>query len=260
MAVQKGEVAVITGASSGIGRATAREFARQGYSLALIARRTELLETLVSELSKETPQGVFVAIPCDISRWTDVARAAEKVGERFGAVNVLVNNAGAFEYLSLEKSTPEKLDQMIDVNVRGVVYVTKAFLPWLKNAVQQGQRAKIVNVSSVGGLWGFSNMSVYTATKFAVTGFSSALRRELAAEKIQVATIYPGPVNTRVAPGTVPPKKGLTMLPEQIARQIHRLAASEKNYLVSHPAFSILTALEFLSPRMVDKLFKKITS
>jgi 3-hydroxy acid dehydrogenase/malonic semialdehyde reductase len=253
-----GKVAVITGASTGIGRATAHEFARQGYSLATLARRKELLDELNEELSKGYPNQRFVGYKCDVRKWEEVAAVAKAVLNDFDAVEALVNNAGAFEYLSLEKSTPEKLDEMIDVNLRGVVYVTKAFLPLLKNSVAAKRPAKIVNVSSIAGLWGFSNMSVYTATKFAVVGFTSGLRRELRAQGIQVATIHPGPVRSKAIPGkAVLNKKRLEMLPDQIGRQIFRLAVNSKRRRVSHPAFSIFNAIERFSPAAVDRLLKR---
>ena len=252
-----GHVAVITGASSGIGRATAEEFARKGYALAVIARREDLLITLIKELRELSPHGKFLAFPCDISNWKEVTEVAAKIATAFPHINILINNAGAFEYQSLEKSTPEKLDEMINVNIRGVLYMSKAYLPHMKRAVQAGGRAKIVNVSSISGLWGFSNMSAYTATKFAVAGFSSALRRELNPEHIQVATIFPGPVNTRLPKGKRPEKR-MVMIPEDIARQIFTLATSSKKNQIMHPVFMALHVLESLSPKMVDKVLKKI--
>lgn len=257
MAAVPGNVVVVTGASSGIGRATAEEFAKHGYAVAAIARRGDLLTSLINQLRERHPEGMFHAYPCDISKWTKVVEVAEKIAADFSNVNVLVNNAGAFEYQSLEKSTPEKLDEMIDVNVRGVIYVSKAFLPHLKKSAAAGGWAKIVNVSSISGLWGFGNMSTYTATKFAVAGFSSALRRELMKVGVQVATIYPGPVNTKLPKGTRPDKK-MVMIPEDIADQIYRLSTSPRKDQVSHPLFMALHMLESVSPKAVDKVLKKL--
>jgi NADP-dependent 3-hydroxy acid dehydrogenase YdfG len=253
------KVALITGASSGIGRATAHEFAKKGYHVAVLARRKDLLDALVEELAAKYSKQKIIAYRCDVRNWNDVMSAATSVLKDFDALEVLVNNAGAFDYCSLEKSVPEKLDEMIDVNVKGVVYVTKAFLPMLKNSRVAGRRAKIVNVSSIAGLWGFPNMSVYTATKFAVTGFSGGIRRELKNLGIQVATIHPGPVRTKPSPNR---KEGdlklLEMLPEQIAKQIVTLSFNSRQTYVSHPAFSFFRALERFSPEVVDRLLKKI--
>ncbi len=241
--------ALVTGASSGIGWATAIEFARNGFDVVVVARRKELL----SKLLEGMPKGNHRAEVCDVSQWSQV----EALSSRVSNLNVLVNNAGAFEYASLEKSVPEKLEEMINVNLRGVIYMCKAFLPQLKASAQAGQSSKIVNISSIGGLWGFSNMAVYTATKFAVTGFSSALRRELAKQKIDVASIHPGPVRNREVESKTP-KKAMTMLPDQVARQIFDLARSKNRRRISHPLFSMLNLLENLSPATVDKVLKKI--
>ena|GEM_PF-3186905 len=251
------QTAVITGASTGIGRATADEFAEQGYDLAILARRKELLDAIVDQLSNEYPERKFAAYRCDVREWEQVSDTAQQIQEDFKQINVLINNAGAFEYLSLEKSAPEKLDEMIDVNVRGVVYMTKAMLPLLRKAVSNGQWAKIVNVSSIAGLWGFSNMSVYTATKFAVTGFSSGLRRELRGQGIRVASIHPGPVRSKADIPENAPKKRLVMSPYEIADQVFSLATSKRNRLISHPAFTLLNAIEHVSPTVVDKFLKK---
>jgi short-subunit dehydrogenase len=251
-------VAVITGASSGIGRATAIQFARKGYDLAVLARRRELLDSLRAEILESLPERKVIAITCDVCKWTNVSDAFQTVEREFGVVNVLINNAGAYEYKPIETSEPTALDNLIDVNIRGVVYMTKAALPLLKKAASSSQWAKVVNVSSISGLWGFRNMSVYTATKFAVAGFSSGLRRELAPQGILVGTIFPGPVDTKVPTRTNGARKKLVMYPDEIAKQIHQLATSRRHNLVSHPAFRFLHALENLSPCMVDKLLKRI--
>jgi 3-hydroxy acid dehydrogenase / malonic semialdehyde reductase len=253
-------VAVITGASSGIGRATAWEFVRRGYSVAVLARRLAVLEGLVTELKAKYPQQKVIALQTNVTKYPEVAQAAETIESQFGKINVLVNNAGAFDYKPLQESTPEKLDEMIDVNVRGLAYVTKAMLPLLRKGAPEW--AKVVNVSSLSGLWGFSNMSVYTATKFAVAGFSSGLRRELGPHGIGVSTIFPGPVNNKVLSKKEvkdPKINKLIMYPDQIARQIYDLAVTHRKNRISHPAFAVLHALEKLSPKMVDRLFKLMT-
>jgi NAD(P)-dependent dehydrogenase (short-subunit alcohol dehydrogenase family) len=250
-------VVAITGASSGIGRATAEEFARKNWWVAVLARRQELLEDLVNGLRQKYPQGRFLALRCDVSSWQDVQRAAAAIEQEFGRLNVLVNNAGSFDYQLLEKCSVEKIDEMIDVNVRGVIYTTKAMLGLLAGAAKKGERSKIVNVSSISGLWGFSRMSVYTATKFAITGFSSAMRRELRLQGIDIGSIHPGPVRTRPE-GSTAPKKWSTMFPDAVARQIYALATSRRGRVISHPAFHLLHFLERLSPRAVDRILRKI--
>jgi short-subunit dehydrogenase len=252
------KVAVITGASSGIGRATAEEFARHGYAVVVLARRKDRLEKLVSQLSRQHAHLSFLAIPCDVTKWKDVQAAADQIAAKYPKIHVLVNNAGAYNYGTLEDIPHEKMDEIIDVNIRGVIYVTKALLPLLKLGAKDNSAAKIVNVSSIGGLWGFPKMSVYTASKFAVTGFSSAMRRELKEHGIDVASIHPGPVNSTDTPPAEAERKRMVMLPPQIAKQIYALAASKRRQHISHPAFTLLHALEYVSPEFVDRLLKRI--
>jgi len=258
MAQANEKVVVITGASSGIGRATAEEFAGHGYAVVVLARRQDRLETLTEQLKKEHSHPHFLSIPCDVTHWEEVSGAVEKIQKEFSRVNVLVNNAGAYEYGSLESSSVGKIDEMINVNLKGMVYMTKLLLPLLKAGAKAHPPAKVVNVSSIGGLWGFPNMSVYTATKFAVTGFSSALRRELRAENIDVSSIHPGPVNSADNPPAKADRKRMVMLPPQIAKQIFTLASSKRSRYISHPAFTLLHALENFSPELVDRLLKRI--
>lgn len=252
-------VVLVTGASSGIGRATAIEFAKRHYSVVVLARRKDLLQTLISELKEENPKGKFLVLTCDISKWSDVTAAFESIEKDFGKLNVLVNNAGAFEYAPFEKSSAEKLEEMINVNVRGVIYATKAAFGLLKKAADKNECAKVINVSSIAGLWGFTNMVAYSATKFAVTGFTSALRREWRSHKIDVASIHPGPVRTWVSPKEAErPKKAHVMLPPEIASQICDLATLKHGRRISHPTFSVLNVLENVSSDIVDKVLKKI--
>lgn len=250
-------IAVITGASSGIGRATALAFAREGYDVAVLARRRELLESLLDEMKAVSAKGRYLAVSCDVSQTQDVQEAANQVSQKLGDAHVLVNNAGAFEYAPFEKSSAQKTEEMIDVNVRGVIYVTKAFLPALKKTGTPKAPSKVINVSSISGLWGFSNMAVYTASKFAVTGLSSALSRELKHQNIRVSAIHPGPVRTKESPSGAA-KKTMTMLPPQIADQIVSLAGSSRRRLISHPVFTVLHWLDEVSPVLVDRVLKKI--
>ena len=249
------KVAVITGASSGIGRATAELFAKSGYSLAVIARREALLTTLVESLKGQNPGGQFIAYAGDVSSWTGVEAIAKKIEADWPQVNVLINNAGAFDYAPLEKASTEKIDEMIHVNIRGVIATSRYLLPSLRKGVGRGG-ARIINVSSIAGLWGFPSMAAYSATKFAVAGFSSALDRELKKQGISVSTIFPGPVNTKLAKGTRPEKK-MVKIPEDIAKQLLQMAEGSAKKKV-HPLFNALSWLDQVSSPTVDKILKKI--
>ena len=249
------KTAVITGASSGIGRATAERFAKAGYSLAVVARREPLLASLVEMLQASYPQQRFVAYVVDVSSWSGVEEFGKKIDADWPAIHVLINNAGAFEYGPLEKITEAKVDELIHVNVRGVIATTRFLLPSLKKGAAQGG-AKIINVSSIAGLWGFSNMAAYSATKFAVAGFSSSLSREFSKMGISVATIFPGPVNTKLPKGARPEKK-LVKIPEDIAQEILKIATSSDISKRVHPLFRTMSWLEQFSPKSVDRILKK---
>lgn len=250
-----GKVAVITGASSGIGRSTAERFAKAGYSLAIVARRESLLNSLVETMKKAYPDQKFIPYVADVSSWSGVEELGKKIEADWPAVNVLINNAGAFDYGPLEKISKAKVDELIHVNVRGVIATTRFLLPSLKKGVGDGG-AKIINVSSIAGLWGFPNMAAYSATKFAVAGFSSALSREFSKIGITVATIFPGPVNTKLPKGARPEKK-MVKIPEDIAEQILKLADSSGRFRLVHPLFRTMSWLDQFSPKSVDKVLKK---
>ncbi len=249
------KVAVITGASSGIGKATAELFATRGFSLAVIARRESLLTSLVASLQQMSPGGKFIPYVADVSSWESVEAMAKKIEADWPAVNVLVNNAGAFDYGPIEKISPDKIDELIHVNVRGVIATTRSLLPSLKKGVTAGG-AKIINVSSIAGLWGFPNMAAYSATKFAVAGFGSALSRELKPQNIGVSTIFPGPVNTKLAKGTRPQKK-MVKIPEDVALEILALVEGSRRRKI-HPVFNALSVMDQVSSETVDKILKKI--
>jgi len=249
------KVAVITGASSGIGKATAELFATRGYSLAVLARRESLLTSLVASLQEMSPGGKFIPYVTDVSSWESVEATAKKIEADWPAVNVLVNNAGSFDFGPIEKITPAKIDELLHVNVRGVIATTRYLLPSIKKGVAHGG-GKIINVSSIAGLWGFPNMAAYSATKFAVAGFGNALSRELKPQGIVVSTIFPGPVNTKLAKGTRPQKK-MVKIPEDIALEILALAEGNRRRKV-HPVFGALSLMDQVSGDTVDRILKKL--
>ena len=182
-----GRVAVITGASSGIGEATARLLADEGVHLVLVARRADLIDKLAAELGERTLS--FAADVGDAAQVTDIF---EQVGARFGGIDLLFNNAGVGISDRFENSDPSDWKQMIDVNLYGVLNCNQAAIPLLRGR----HGAMISSVSSVGGRYGTESWSVYSATKFAVVGFHDALRKELGQDGIRVSVIEPGSVWT----------------------------------------------------------------
>jgi len=182
-----GKVAVITGASSGIGEATARLLVAEGVRVVLVARRRERIDALVAELGEAA-----IALTADVGDAAAVASVFAEVEQRFGGLDLLFNNAGLGVNARFEDSDPADWKQMIDVNLYGVLYCTQAAIPLMRGR----SGAMISSVSSVGGRYGTESWSVYSATKFAVVGFHDALRKELGGEGIRVSVIEPGAVWT----------------------------------------------------------------
>ncbi|MGX5183098.1 SDR family NAD(P)-dependent oxidoreductase [Streptomyces avermitilis] len=194
----EGTVALVTGASSGIGHATALELAREGASVALVGRREERLTDLASEIS--STGGKALVVPADITTAEAAAEAVERTVEGLGRLDTLVNNAG----LMLLGPTPgadlNEWQRMVDINLMGLMYTSHAAIPHLVKAAADGPRrvADIVNISSLNGRNAYAMMAVYTATKFGVTGFSEALRQELAKQHVRVSVVEPGSVDTEL--------------------------------------------------------------
>lgn len=176
-------MAVITGASSGIGEATARLLVQEGVRVVLAARRKERMDALVEELGDAA-----IAVGCDVGDAGEVKALFDLVGERFGGLDLLFNNAGMGVNGPFADSRPEDWKTQIDANLYGVLYCTQAAIPLLRGR----PGAMISSVSSVGGRYGIAGWSVYNATKFAVVGFHDALRKELGPDGIRVSVIEPG--------------------------------------------------------------------
>lgn len=186
------KVIVITGASSGMGEATARHLAQQGAKVVLGARRAERLEALVSEI--DGAGGKALAMATDVTKRQDLEKLVDAAVEAFGRIDVLINNAGIMPLSPLESLKIEEWDQMIDVNIKGVLYGIAAALPHMK-AQKSGH---IVSTSSVAGHLVFPASSVYSATKFAVRAISEGLRQEVKPYNIRTTILCPGAVKTEL--------------------------------------------------------------
>jgi NADP-dependent 3-hydroxy acid dehydrogenase YdfG len=193
-----GAVALVTGASSGIGAATARALAQDGAAVALVARRRDRLDELAAEIVERG--GSARAIEADI---TDTARAEAAVQEaagEFGRLDILVNNAGIMLLGPAVQTAVSDWDRMISLNVTALIHVTHAALPHLIDAAATSPRgvADIVNISSTAGRVARPGSSVYNLTKFGLTGFAESLRQELLAQRVRVSIIEPGTVDTEL--------------------------------------------------------------
>ncbi len=190
-----GTVALVTGASSGIGAATARELAAQGASVALLARRSERIEALAAELG-----GGALAIAADVGDREQAEATVERTVFEHGRLDILVNNAGVMLLGPILEAPVAEWDQMVQVNVMGLLYTSKAALPHLLEAAESSERgvADLVNISSVAGRVARLGSGVYNATKHAVGAFSESLRQEVTGRHVRVSLIEPGAVATEL--------------------------------------------------------------
>jgi NADP-dependent 3-hydroxy acid dehydrogenase YdfG len=190
-----GKVAVITGASAGIGWESARALAREGARVVLTARRQDRLEALAAQVSALGSEAVIVA---GDARQEDTARRTIDTAVRsFGRIDFLINNAGAGNYKNLVDTSADEYDEMMDTNVRSTFLFTRHAVP-----VMLTQREGLVlMISSMAGIYGFAGEAVYCATKFAQVGFAQALDKELRSSGIKVGVICPGGVKTEFAIG-----------------------------------------------------------
>ena len=188
----KDKVIVITGASSGIGEASAEEFAKRGANIVLVARRKDKLEKVEKSLTKYPVK--ILSVICDVSEKEQVKQMVEKVLETFPQVDVLVNNAGFVIYGKVEELSIEDVESQMKTNYFGTIYCTKLFLPhFLKQ-----NSGHIVNVASVGGSFGVPGIATYCATKFALLGFSEGLHHELHETNVGVTVVSPIMVRTNL--------------------------------------------------------------
>jgi len=191
-------VAVVTGASSGIGEATALALAEQGATVALVARRAQRLEGLAERIAAVGPAPL--AIAADLTDAAQPPRVMSEVVAKAGRIDVLVNNAGAMLLGPIVGAPLEEWERMIDINVRALLHCAHAALPHLLEAAEQGPRkvADLVNVSSVAGRKINNGSGVYNLTKHGVGAFSESLRQEITRRYVRVGLIEPGAVETEL--------------------------------------------------------------
>ncbi len=189
------KVVVITGASSGLGEATARHLAALGARVVLAARRTDRLEAVVADITQAGGQAIFAT--ADVTSKQDVENLINTAVTTYGRVDVLVNNAGYMAIAPMEQARTDEWDRMIDINIKGLLYGVAAALP----AFETQGNGHFINISSVAGLKVFSpGGTVYSGTKFAVRAISEGLRHELAG-KVRITTINPGAVDSELKLG-----------------------------------------------------------
>jgi NADP-dependent 3-hydroxy acid dehydrogenase YdfG len=193
-----GTVALITGASSGIGEATARSLAAQGVKVALAARRLERMERLAAEIGGQGHTAL--AIEADLANQAQAIAAVDRTVDELGRLDIVVNNAGVMLLGPIENAPTEEWDRMIDLNLKGLINATHAALPHLLSAAEDSARgcADVVNISSVAGRVARAGSGVYNLTKHGVGAFSESFRQEFAERKIRSIVIEPGAVETEL--------------------------------------------------------------
>ena len=197
------QVAIITGASAGIGQASARALARAGAKLVLTARRQERLEQLAAEVKQLGSTAVFAA--GDAREETTAKKTVEQAIESFGQIDILLNNAGIGNYKNLVDTSAAEYDDMMDSSVRSGFLFTRHAVPTMIEQL----RGLILFLSSMAGIYGFAGEAVYSATKFAQVGFAQGLDKELRPHGIKVGSICPGGVKTEFAIGKGRTEKGV---------------------------------------------------
>lgn len=191
----EGTVALVTGASSGIGEATALALAERGAAVSLVARRRDRLEQLADRID-----GVATIFEADVTSAVQARDAVQRTVDELGRLDILINNAGMMLLGPVEDAPLEEWERMIDVNVSGLLYCAHAALPHLLAAARDEPRrvADMVNVSSVAGRVARNGSGVYNLTKFGVGAFSESLRQEVAERHVRVSLVEPGAVETEL--------------------------------------------------------------
>ena len=210
-----GKVALITGASAGIGQACARALAQEGAHLVLTARRQERLDQLKREAEKAGTEAISVI--GDAREESTAIKTVEAATQAFGQIDILINNTGVGNYKNLIDTSAEEYDDLMDTNVRSTFLFTRHTVP----VMLKQKQGTILMISSMSGIYGFAGEAVYCATKFAQVGFAQALDKELRTQGIKVGVICPGGVKTEFALGLGRTEEGVSqsnMLdPEDVA-------------------------------------------
>ena len=253
-----GRVVAITGASAGIGRATALRLARDGAAIVVCARRLDRLEQLRAEI--EAAGGQALPIVADVAREADMHDLVARAVERFGRLDVMMCNAGFAIYGAIDDITPDQMRRLVDINYFGTYYATRAALPVFR---RQGA-GHILIVSSIVGKRGVPFMGAYSATKFAQVGLAECLRSEVEGSGIHVSVVYPVSTDTefkevmlRETGHAITQSTGPRQTAEQVANAIAGALANPVPEVYPYRKSRGLVILNAVAPGFCDRLVKK---
>ena len=249
-------VAIVTGASSGIGEATARRLARDGWCVTLAARRKDELERVAGEI--QSAGGQALAVPTDVRDPTAIHHMVQATLDKWGRIDVLVNNAGVAYSKRVVNLEPEPLREQVAVNLVAVIECAQAVLP----AMLQQQSGHIINIASIAGLIGLPGSSTYNATKFGVVGFTEALRREVRTSGIHVTAFCPGFVATGFSPrlkkiaeeNPEAPRLPGVMKTDYVADCIADVIRHPRSRVIIPPGWGLLVAFANAFPWFTDRV------
>jgi len=213
-----GQIALVTGGSKGIGRAICLALAKEGANIIIAARNESKIKETMEKLKEMGSKAL--AIHADVRNEEDVRRLISIIIDKCGKLDILINNAGVAYKKRLEETTLEEYDEIMDTNLKGVFLCTKYAIPYIRNS----KNGKIINISSVAGLYGTSGFSIYSASKFGVNGLTESIAPELEGE-IKVYSICPGAVDTDMYKSFFEHKPELK--PEHIAEKVLELVSPD---------------------------------
>lgn len=256
----KGKVVIVTGASSGIGKALVYESSKRGAKVVLAARRTETLKDIATDLTNSGTESLVIST--DVSKEEDCKHLIGKTIEYFGSIDVLINNAGVSMRALFEDTDLSVLKRIIDVNFWGTVYCTRYALPWLIKS-----KGSLVGISSVAGFKGLPGRTGYSASKFAIQGFLESVRIENMKKGLHVLIVCPGFTGTEIRnnalkangdPQGISPRDESNMMhPEVVAKKTLRAVAGKRRLLILTLTGKLMIAFQRFFPTRLDHIVYK---
>lgn len=239
------EIAIVTGASSGIGAATACELGRRGATVVLAARRQDALEAQAQAIRRAG--GEALAVPTDVAKATEVTQLVDRVMEAFGRVDVLVNNAGASWFKPLASSPPDEVIGLLEVNLLGAMLLTRAVLP----GMLERRHGAIISMGSLSGRVAMEPL--YSATKYGLRGFSLALRRQVAGSGVSVSHVSPGQIRTAMTRHV----RARMPEPDLVATTVADLVTHPRREVVIPRRHYAIAWLEQVLPSVADLAYRR---